>query len=58
MTHDWDEIQHSTWLDVAQYKHWNELDGYLALRGLAPACPAAQNTNRSPSFGGPDGIDG
>lgn len=58
MTHSWDEIQHGSWLDMAQYKHWNELDAYLALRGLAPACPAAQNTNRSPSFGGPDGING
>lgn len=58
MTHDWGEIQRGTWLDVAQYKHWNELDGYLALRGLAPAQPLAQNTNRTPNYGGADGITG
>jgi len=56
MSHDWDEIQSGTWLDMAQYKHWNELDGYLAARGLAPAAPLPQNTRRSPEFGGPDGI--
>ena len=57
MSHSWDEIQHSVWLDVAQYKHWNELDAYLAIRGLAPSAPLPQNTRRTPDFGGPDGIN-
>ena len=56
MTHDWNEVQSGNWLDVCRYKHWNELDAYLTLRGLAPACPPAQDTGRAPSFGGADGI--
>lgn len=56
MTHTWDEIQHSTFLDVAQYKHFNELDAYLAVRELAPVAPLPQNTRRTPDFGGDDGI--
>lgn len=58
MSHTWDEIQHSAWIDVAQYKHWNENDAYLALRGLAAPCPPAYNTQRTPNFGGRDGING
>ena len=58
MTHDWDEIQHGTWLEMAAYKHWNELDAYLAVRGLGPVLPQTQHTNRTPSFGGTDGING
>ena len=58
MTHDWNEIQSGTWLDVARYKRWNELDAYLTLRGLAPEVPPVQNTSRTPNFGGADGIRG
>ena len=58
MAHDWDEIQHGTWLDVARFKRWNELDAYLAVRGLAPAVQPTQNSNHTPNFGGADGIRG
>ena len=55
-SHSWDEIQHSAFLDVAQYKHFNELDAYLQTRGLAPVAPLPQNTRRTPDFGGVDGV--
>lgn len=50
MTHSWDEIQHSIWLDVCRYKHYNENDAYLTSRGLAPACDRTYNTQRVPNF--------
>ena len=56
--HDWADIQTGTWLDVARYRRWNELDAYLTVRGLAPAVQPAQNSNHTPNFGGVDGIRG
>ena len=52
MTHTWDEIQMSTWLDVCRYRHYNENDAYLTAKNLAPACERVYNTNRTPDFNG------
>lgn len=50
MTHTWDEIQASAWLDVCRYRNYNENDAYLTSRHLAPACARAYNTQRQPNF--------
>lgn len=53
MEHDWNEVMHSNFYEVARYKGYNELDGYLAFRGLAPLPEErAQNSQRTPSFAG------
>lgn len=59
MTHSWDEIQSSTWTDVALLRHWNELDAYLLKLGLVSAddVPAGPiRSRRTPDFTGADGI--
>lgn len=55
MTHTWDDIQASTWLDVARCKPYNELDQYLVNRGLMPSDFTPPTTRRVCDFGGIDG---
>lgn len=59
MTHDYDDIQASTFADVALLKHYNELDKYLVKRGLiaSEAVDANPiNSRRQPDFEGADGL--
>lgn len=56
MTHTWDEIQASTWSEVAQCQHWNELDAYLIAMGLAELDVPRPSNRRTPVFTGVDGI--
>lgn len=58
MAKTWDEIQsEDSFLAIATFKRYNELDTYLAARGLAgDPDDRAQNTQRIPSHGGHDGI--
>lgn len=58
MTHTWDDIQTSTWLDVARCKPYNELDQYLVNRGLMPSGVTPPTTRRVCDFGGIDGAPG
>ena len=41
-THTWDEIQASTWEDIAQYENYRELVDYLVARELGHAVPDDQ----------------
>lgn len=58
MRKSWEEIQNEdSFLAVATYRRYNELDSYLVARGLASEPDdRAQNTQRIPSHGGHDGI--
>lgn len=58
MHKSWEEIQsEDSFLAVATFNRYNELDSYLVARGLASEPDArAQNTQRIPSHGGHDGI--
>lgn len=59
MTHSYDDIQDSTWADVALLKQYNELNAYLLKLGLVDAAllPAEPiRSHRTPDFEGADGI--
>ena len=58
MAKTWEEIQQEDdFLAIATYRRYNELDTYLAARGLAAAPETrAQNTGRNPRHNGRDGI--
>lgn len=58
MAKTWEEIQREDdFLAIATYRRYNELDTYLAARGLAAAPETrAQNTGRNPRHNGRDGI--
>ena len=60
MTHTIRECLESSFLAVALYERYNELETYLIARGLADAsCTGrVQNTQRNCSHGGADGVDG
>lgn len=62
-SHTWEEIQSDdvNFLTIARYKVYNELDSYLAARGLAESASVntrAQNTRRNPIHAGADGVEG
>ena len=59
--HNWDEVLSCSFLDMAMYVRFNELDTYLVERGLATPeriAERAQNTQRNPRHRGYDGLEG
>lgn len=60
MTHSIRECLESSFLSVALYERYNELETYLIARGLADGtCTGrVQNTQRNCSHGGADGVEG
>lgn len=60
MRHSLREVLESSFLDVAMYARFNELDTYLVARGLAhesDVAVRAQNTQRNPRHNGYDGLE-
>lgn len=60
MAHTWEECLASSFLEVALYERFNEIETYLIARGLADdTCTGrVQNTQRTYSHGGTDGVEG
>ena len=60
MAHTWEECLASSFLEVALYERFNEIETYLITRGLADeTCTGrVQNTQRVYSHGGTDGVEG
>lgn len=59
MDHTWDAIRTSTWADVAAYKPYKEIVGYMIARGLLDADAAPETLpggNRAMDYYGVDGI--
>lgn len=53
----WEKMQSDCWADVAQYKHWNELDAYLLALGLAtPESVQTPQSHRAPVVTGLDAL--